>query len=94
MEGVIDNLRSDHLVDGVSVSNISTRGLKRTHGMTGDNSDDEHFAATILPGTSGGADGSRSTRPDIRCNAIAFSTTGREWAAATTQGLQVFFYVS
>lgn len=88
MEGVVDNLRSDQLVDGVSVQNVSTRGLKRMHGMTADHSDDEDFAASVLPGTLAG-DGSRTTRPNIRSNAIAFSTTGREWAAATTQGLQV-----
>ena len=77
------------MIDGVATQNLTTRGLKRTHAMTGDDSDDEHFATSVLPGAAVGGDGSRTTRPDIRSNAIAFSTTGREWAAATTQGLQV-----
>ena len=80
------------MVDGVAVQNLRSRGLKRSHGMTADDSDDEHFASASLPGVSGGGDGSRTTRPDIRTNAIGFSATGREWAAATTQGLQVTKY--
>ena len=90
LEGVVDNLRSDQLVDGVTTQNISIKGLQSSHGIQVDDSDDEHFASSVLPGTSSGGDGSRSTRPDIRTNAISFSPTGREWAAATTQGLQVY----
>ena len=59
------------------------------NGLTANDSDDEHFATSVLPGVSGNGDGSRSTRPDIRATAVAFSTTGREWAVTTTQGLQV-----
>jgi hypothetical protein len=58
----------------------------------------EFKAASMLPGGdghrggSGGGglgDGSRTTRPTILTAAVRFSPTGREWAAATTQGLQV-----
>ena len=44
-----------------------------------------------LPGAGAGAagDGSRSVKPDIRSCGVRFSPTGREWAVACTQGLQV-----
>lgn len=74
-------------MDGVAMGNLVTRGA-----ISGLNDpDDDHFAKSMLPGASGKSqnDGSRNTRPDIRTSAVAFSSTGREWAAATTQGLQV-----
>jgi periodic tryptophan protein 2 len=69
------------------MGNLVTRGA-----LSGLNDpDDDHFAKSMLPGATGKSqnDGSRNTRPDIRTSAVAFSSTGREWAAATTQGLQV-----
>lgn len=83
MEGIVDELRSDGLVDGVAVDNIR-----------GDDSDDEQNEYSNLPGGSGRnskmTDGSRTTRPEVITSAIRFSPTGREWAAASTQGLQIF----
>ncbi len=76
-------------MDGVSLDNLSAGA--------GDMKD-EFKAASMLPGGdghrggSGGGglgDGSRTTRPTILTAAVRFSPTGREWAAATTQGLQV-----
>ena len=78
LEGVVDELRSDLLVDGVNVDTIA-----------GD-SDDEFRLTSKLPGTIKGAtDGSRITKPEIMTSCIRFSPSGREWAAATIHGLQV-----
>eukprot|EP00596_Hydrurales_sp_CCMP1899_P003442 CAMPEP_0119050586 /NCGR_PEP_ID=MMETSP1177-20130426/70734_1 /TAXON_ID=2985 /ORGANISM="Ochromonas sp, Strain CCMP1899" /LENGTH=830 /DNA_ID=CAMNT_0007029157 /DNA_START=526 /DNA_END=3015 /DNA_ORIENTATION=+ len=80
LEGIVDDLRSDQLVDGIATQQLSI----------GD-SDDEFDAHNTLPG--GGkksTDGSRSTRPTVLTTSLRFSPTGREWAAATTQGLQIF----
>lgn len=83
LEGILDELRSDRLVDGISLDNLAV----------GD-SDDEHLATSVLPGvtkgTSAANDGSRTTRADIMSSCVRFSPTGREWVAATTQGLQIF----
>ena len=91
LEGILDELRSDQLVDGVAVNALRVA-----------DSDDEFDPYSALPGaagrggnTGGGAgrgagDGSRTTRPQVLTSAIRFSPTGRDWAAATTQGLQVF----
>ena len=83
LEGVLDELRSDRLVDGVNLDNLNDY-----------DSDDENVATSVTPGASGGKgkanDGSRTTRPDILTTAVKFSSTGREWAAATSQGLQVY----
>jgi periodic tryptophan protein 2 len=79
LEGVLDELRSDKLVDGVLVKAFGEG-----------ESDDEFLPESTLPGTSKGAsDGSRITKPEILTSAVRFSPSGREWAAATTQGLQV-----
>ncbi len=88
LEGVFDELRSDQLVDGVAIQNV--RKIRSNQGLINNDSDDEHFAASTLPGVTGGQsnNGSRNTRPDIRTNSVSFSSTGKEWAAATTQGLQ------
>ena len=81
LEGILDELRSDRLVDGMALDNIAI-----------DDSDDEHLGKSTLPGTNMNkqSDGSRLTRPDIITSALKFSPTGREWIAATTQGLQIF----
>ena len=44
-----------------------------------------------LPGAKRGVDGSkRTTRAEVRSSCVRFSPTGREWAAATPQGLLVY----
>jgi periodic tryptophan protein 2 len=78
LEGIVDELNSSRLIDGINLDNLAA----------GDNSDDEHLAVNVLPGSS--KDGSRLTRPDILSSACKFFPTGREFSIATTQGLQVF----
>ena len=81
LEGIVDELRSDRLVDGVSLDALAVA-----------DSDDEFNAHSATPG--GGKsklnDGSRTTRPEVVTSALRFSPTGRDWAVATTQGLQIF----
>jgi len=48
------------------------------------------YPAHMTPGASQRQDGARLNRPEITCGCIGFSSTGTEWAAATTQGLQIF----
>lgn len=75
-------------MDGVSLDNVN-------------NSDDEDnadgggagkYAARPVPGGGSGSktDGSRTNKAEILTTCVKFSSTGTEWAAATTQGLQVF----
>lgn len=80
-------LRSDQLVDGIALDTL----------QTGNDSDEElQRGNDALPGaekggrTAGKDDGSRSTKPALVTSSLRFSSSGREWAAATSQGLQVF----
>ena len=84
MEGVLDKLHSGRLVDGVALDALDA----------GSDSDDKE-TRSALPGVApgGATDGSRTTKPDIRTNALRFSASGREWVAATTLGLQVGFAI-
>ena len=81
LEGIVDELRSDRLVDGVALDSIHV-----------DDSDDEFNAYNTTPGGGKSAlnDGSRTTRPEVLTSALRFSPTGRDWAVASTQGLQIF----
>lgn len=83
MEGILDELRSDKMVDGIAIDNLPAAES---------DSDDEKKAYNSLPGggRSGMNSGTRTTRPELLTAAIRFSPTGREWGAATTQGLQIF----
>lgn len=71
----MDELRSDRLVDGVSLDNLPDgKGYKALPGQ-------KHSSLT---------DGSRTTRPEIVTSALRFSPTGRDWSVVSTQGLQIF----
>ena len=77
LEGILDELRSDGVVDGVSLGNLL-------------DSEDEND--NVLPGTAGRRrvdDGSRTVKPTTLTTDVKFSPSGREFAVATTQGLQV-----
>ena len=78
---MVNEIRSDMLVDGVPVP-------------LGDEDDDAEITNDDgIPGAGKGNiknDGSRSTKAEMLTTAVGFSSTGHEWAAATTQGLQIF----
>jgi periodic tryptophan protein 2 len=57
---------------------------------TGEASDHEDRVDRSLPGTKRGDAGARTTLPEIRVTAAAFSPTGRSFCAASTEGLLVY----
>lgn len=79
------------LVDGVPVDRLSDDEEENFNHSLDDN-DQHHGDAELLPGAGKGSknDGTRNNSPEILSTALGFSPTGREWAAATTQGLQIF----
>jgi periodic tryptophan protein 2 len=82
LDGLLDELRSDRMIDGVVLDTLPDV-----------ESDDDGAGYSVLPGAQArrrGDDGTRSTKPTIHCSAVKFSPTGHEWAAATTQGIQIF----
>jgi len=80
LEGTIDMLRSDRLVDGIAID------------ATEIESDDEERPAQAGQSASarGANFGLRTVKPSIMSAAVSFSGSGREWAAATSQGLQIY----
>lgn len=80
LDGMQEMLRSDRLVDGVNLDSLAA----------GDSDGEQRTAAALLPGAGKTSTGERTTRPEILTSCVRFSPTGREWAAASTQGLQVF----
>lgn len=90
LEGTVHELRSDMLVDGVALERFSD---DEDENFKTSRDDDQHNGdSELLPGAGKGSkfDGSRNTAPEMLSTALGFSPTGREWAAATTQGLQIF----
>lgn len=91
LEGILDKLRSDRLVDGIQIDN-----LPNSTNPDEDHTDPNYRRKLIgKKETSSGiisslSDGNRTVRPEILTSSLKFSPTGREWAAATTQGLQIF----
>ena len=54
-------------------------------------SDDETtYNAIRLPGAKRGDDGSRKNKVEVLTSQVAFSSTGREWAAVSGEGLHVY----
>jgi periodic tryptophan protein 2 len=54
-------------------------------------SDDETtYNAIRLPGAKRGDDGSRKTKVEVLTTQVAFSSTGREWATVSGEGLHVY----
>lgn len=91
LEGVVDHLRSDRVVDGVLLDNLEASAEADNLQLGKFDNQYTRFGQS-LPG--GGksklGDGSRTIHPELMTAALQFSPTGREWAAASTQGLQIF----
>jgi periodic tryptophan protein 2 len=48
------------------------------------------YNALLLPGAKRGDDGSRKSRVEVLTLQVAFSSTGREWATVSMEGLHVY----
>jgi len=56
-----------------------------------DDSDIEtNYNAISLPGAKRGDDGSRKSRVEVLTLQVVFSSTGREWAAISMEGLHIY----
>lgn len=77
LDGVLDQLNSKNL------------GATGTIDQERD-SDDEVDYGVHLPGSKRGDDGSRKSRVEVMTSQVAFSMTGREWAAVSNEGLHVY----
>lgn len=56
----------------------------------GDSEDETTYNAIRLPGAKRGDDGSRSSKVEVLTRQVSFSSTGREWAAVSGEGLHVY----
>ena len=63
-------------------------GPKDDH--AGDSEDETTYNAIRLPGAKRGDDGSRSSKVEVLTRQVAFSSTGREWATVSGEGLHVY----
>ena len=52
--------------------------------------DETTYNAIRLPGAKRGDDGSRSSKVEVLTTQVAFSSTGREWATVSGEGLHVY----
>lgn len=55
-----------------------------------DSGDETNYNALRLPGAKRGDDGSRSSKVEVLTSQVSFSSTGREWAAVSGEGLHVY----
>jgi periodic tryptophan protein 2 len=56
----------------------------------GESEDDTTYNAVHIPGAKRGDDGSRKSRVEVLTSKVAFSSTGREWASVSGEGLHVY----
>ena len=84
---------STHFRQPLSYSQLNSKNLG-PHGPIDDHADpdiDETTYNTVaLPGARRGDDGSRNSKVEVLTMAVAFSSTGREWAAVSGEGLHVY----
>lgn len=52
--------------------------------------DESNYNAVSIPGAKRGDDGSRKSRVEVLTSQVSFSSTGREWAAVSGEGLHVY----
>lgn len=79
-------------IDSPSSSQLHSRNLGEG-GMIDDeegSEDETTYNALNLPGAKRGDDGSRKSRVEVLTSQVAFSSTGREWAAVSGEGLHVY----
>lgn len=52
--------------------------------------DESNYNSVSIPGAKRGDDGSRKSRVEVLTSQVSFSSTGREWAAVSGEGLHVY----
>lgn len=77
LDGILDELNSKDLGEGGPLDDMNESG------------DEADFSAYI-PGAKRGDDGSRKSRVEVMTMQVAFSSTGREWATVSNEGLHVY----
>jgi len=79
LDGVLDELNSKNMTEFGAIDDEAN------------NSEDETtYNAIRMPGAKRGDDGSRSSRVEVLTAQVSFSSTGREWAAVSGEGLHVY----
>jgi len=78
LDGVLDELNSKNMTDHGPVDDEAESG------------DETNYNAIRLPGAKRGDDGSRTSKVEVLTHQVAFSSTGREWAAVSGEGLHVY----
>ena len=71
-------MNSKNLVDGVPIDDHADSG------------DETNYNAIALPGAKRGDDGSRTSKVEVLTRQLAFSSTGREWAVVSGEGLHIY----
>jgi periodic tryptophan protein 2 len=82
------NRNLDGVLDELSSKNMTDFGPVDDH--AGDSEDETTYNAIRLPGAKRGDDGSRSSKVEVLTRQVSFSSTGREWAAVSGEGLHVY----
>ena len=77
LDGILEELNSKNLGNGGAIDH-------------GEDSADEQDYSTYLPGAKRGDDGSRKSRVEILTRQVGFSSTGREWATVSNEGLHIY----
>ncbi|KAG7349834.1 WD40 repeat-containing protein [Nitzschia inconspicua] len=81
------NRSLDGVLDELNSKNMTEFGAVDDHADSGD---ETTYNALRLPGAKRGDDGSRSSKVEVLTMQVAFSSTGREWAAVSGEGLHVY----
>ncbi|KAJ2858697.1 U3 snoRNP protein [Coemansia erecta] len=81
LDGVQVKLNSKQMTEAGSADLIDSDGI---------DSDTEKQADRSLPGVKSGDKSNRLLKPEARTRDVKFSPTGRQWAAASTEGLLIY----
>ncbi|KAJ1947304.1 U3 snoRNP protein [Kickxella alabastrina] len=81
LDGVQVKLNSNLMTEAGSADLIDSDGI---------DSDSEKLADSSLPGVKSGDKANRVLKPEARTRDVKFSPTGRQWAAASTEGLLIY----
>ncbi|WRT69994.1 uncharacterized protein IL334_006987 [Kwoniella shivajii] len=87
---ISENLSLDGTLEMLDSRKMTAAGPIDSIDETGDNSDLEERLDKTLPGATKGDLSKRRYRREAKTNSVKFSSTGRSWAAASTEGLLIY----